>query len=358
MLVGTWALRKRRRSKLGDFADELSSDNLVRSGSAFGSGGSSSLGHGSVDVEKGATGAGGWGVDVIEKMEAVGGARGEGSMVGVGAGMTRGPSQAQRNATPAPASYGQRNNMPHQIAYGQSPYPQLPNRTPSRVDRSAPNAMFQQQPMYSQQYQPPTTYAAPYPPAQPQHFQAGDASPTDLPYGSYLPNPFDGVEPQIQYAPPHVDQFTNGPRHVHPVQRKPPPPFLMVDTNVSPAAPGPFSAGSLGGAPMQPASSVNRANPSMPPAESPQELTVPQQNSTSPRRSSLLDGPTTPKTPTSGKRHIRKASADRRAAEVAAALHPGPPPVAPPLPEEFGSGAATAAVSLPDSPRVLKVVNA
>ncbi|KAI0091885.1 hypothetical protein BDY19DRAFT_566029 [Irpex rosettiformis] len=82
VVVGTWALRRRRRGKIADFAEELSSDNLVGAGSGFGGGSSgSSLGHGS-DVEKGVTVAGGWGVDVIEKMEAVGGSRGEGAPLG------------------------------------------------------------------------------------------------------------------------------------------------------------------------------------------------------------------------------------------------------------------------------------
>lgn len=372
ILIGTWALRRRRRSKIADFADELSTDSLVRSNSGFGSGGSSSLGHGSGDVEKGVTPAGGWGVDVIEKMEAIGGARSEGASLGVGAAaMARGPSQTQRKPPPTlaygQADYAARGNMP----YGQAPYAQGPSRNGVRPGQ---HAVFQPQPYPSQ---PPTTYAAPYATAQPQRQPSpANVSPTEsLQYGSHLPNPFDGADAQMSqpamydYAsvPPMAQPFAVGGRQIAPIQRKPPPPFLTLQTVVSPVA-GPTSAGSLNGPAMAPVSSINTANPPMPMVESPQDATM-APAATVPRRSSLLDGPSTPKTPktpSSGtfKRHSRKASGASISDASSAPLHPGPPPVAPPLPSEFGHSEAVS-VPLPETPvpapttgRVLKVVNA
>ncbi|KAI0693817.1 hypothetical protein BC835DRAFT_1055211 [Cytidiella melzeri] len=350
VLVGTWAMRKRRRQKLGNFADELSSDRL----SGLGSGASSTVGHGTSDVEKGATANRGWGVDVIDKMEAVGGARSEGASYGVGAATTRGLSQVQRGVPLA--TYGQPPYPSRNVLHGiQEPYAQLPPRAVARVTPPLQRAVYQHQPMVAQTYdQPPTTYAAPYAPSQQQQQYPSptDISPTESFHrGSRLPNPFEGAEPpmsqsvlyDLAHAPLQPQLFTIGTRNVGPVQRKPPPPFLTVDTAISPL-PGPLSAGSLNGSPMKHA--LYSANPDMPVVESPQERAAP------PRRSSLLDGPSTPKTPTSGtsRRHSRKASAASLYESSAVVLHPGPPPVAPPLPDEFG-------VPLSDSPRVLKVVN-
>lgn len=350
VVVGTWAVRRRRRGKIADFAEELSSDNLVGAGSGFGGSSGSSLGHGS-DVEKGVTPAGGWGVDVIEKLEAAGGSRGEAAAFGAGAVMARGPSPTQRNNLPAAygqPDYSQRNINP----YGQSPYGQVPGRAPMQ------NAVYQQQAMVGQLYPqpPPTTYASPYAQTQPQfqqqHISPSHTSPAEsFTYGSQLPNPFDGAESHVLASQPApydlartpvpVQQFSaSPPRNAAPVQRKPPPPFLTLDTAMSPV-PGPASAGSLSGPPMQVANSINSANPPMARADSPQDLAA---KAVSPQKSSLLDG-----------------SEKQAGGSGAGVLHPGHPPVAPRLPEaEFGSPTVVNGGSpiTATNPRFLKVVNA
>lgn len=386
VIVGTWAVRKRRRSQLGEFADALSADNLVGGGGSSFGGGPSSTGHGSTnDVEKAVMGGRGWGVDVVDKLEAVGGAReaagyGAAGMGMAAAGMSRGPSQTQRNMAATPAPYGQAAYASAGPRYNPPSQQQGIPRGPGPVRGMTQNAMYQPQQMIGQPYQMNTPYAQPYvgqAPYQQQQQQQQRTSPTEVsPAQSFpnLPNPFEGVEDSephfFDYAqtPVASQQFNINASRTAPA-RKPPPPYLTVNTVTSPLPAGPASAGSLNGAPMQPFPTGYPSDPTAPILESPQDTHPPVVPTATVRRSSLLDG-NGPKTPTSAsagstlRRHSKKASVDRRAsvrspttgtlnvADLPEVLHPGPPPVAPPLPATFGPGTPTE-----EGPRVLKVVN-
>lgn len=345
VIIGTWALRKRRREKLHRLAAELSSDDLVGHRRSFD------------DVEKG-SGSGhsmyggaayGGSVDVLEKMEAVGGARHDGR-----AGPVMPPpvrrSPTQHSASPDPY-----------IAYAQPAYavPAYAAPMPPTYHDQGYGA-----PRHDVASPPPAAYYydnRDYRTSQP----GGPAVNMNRMSGSgFLPNPFPTNEnaqglsqlydlaytqqynQQLPVAPVPAPESATADNN-RTVTRKPPPRALTVDIQAAAgqlaAPPSAVSAVSLGAMPMQVASSENPANPL---AESPKSA-----NGEPRRHSSLLDkgsAPTTPKTPTSDQGH----DARQRRLSHTRALDPGmpTPPVAPPLPEEFGTRTPAA--------RQLKIVNA
>lgn len=310
---------------------------------------SSSFGHGSnSDVEKG-----GYGGDVISKMEAIGGVRGDGP--GYGAATGSGPQRGhtQRSMTSLNSYSQQPYAPPVQETYAQRGYGQAQPMA-QVYNQPVQNAAYQQAIVSApgQPYPQIMTYAGPY--AQTQPVMQTRLSPTatspsrirESYQSAHLPNPFENAGSDAMLAasydlargaPIATQQFMI-PRSAQ-MQRKPPPPFLTVNTNLSDGS-QPGSAGSLSASPLRTTGGT---------VESPQEA---RQR----RRSSLLN---TPRTPTSALGHGRTASdgraqSSRSMTSVSAAMVDyGRPPVAHPLPYEFGASNGP----LPDSPKVLKVVN-
>lgn len=344
VIVGTWAIRKRKRRNLEDYAAELGSDNYVANSfsSSF-----NSRGHGSDDLEKADGGFG-----VIDKMEAVGVARHEGTSYGMGAGAAapqRGATQRSATRLDAynqpPAAVAQYSQDPYASrGYGQAQQGQgyAQSRVPVPVYDQQPRSVApSQQPFYydNRDYAQLQVQTQVPPASQQQISPAYKSAGEESVYGSHLPNPFEaaaGAEPfrggaaaydfARSASPVPSQEFFSPPRTM---QRKPPPAFLTLDTGVAPQlssgpAPPP-SAGSLSASPVQLAPSVNPANPM---SESPQSV--------KPRRSSLMDPPT----PTSSQGHGRRRSSSSRPLDMS--IVPGPPPVAaPPLPEQFGTSPRT-----------------
>lgn len=294
MIIATWAIRRRSRNKLHDEAASFRADEIL------------SGGHGPSDVEKGGGadlyGRGGGG-DVLQKVEA--------------AAVRRVPT----NRSTATATT---ETFVHQPAYG---YDKGAGYGPGGYELPK---MHEQPPMVPPSH--PFYDARDY--AEHPHDAAPPPPPASRLSGPYLPNPFDTHAPGAAYPafPAPVYDFAPVPppspsrdlvsQHAL-AQRAASPPFLTIDLHA--AAPGLHAPVS----PLQPADAVHAASP--PPAESPRTL--------SPRRSSLLNGPATPKTPAGAADVKRQSSSHSRM------LDPDMPPVpvAAPLPDEFGAPAPAAA---------------
>lgn len=326
--IATWALRKRRRNKLETSAAELSTDSLV--------------GNRRGDVEKN-----GFGSDVLDKVVAVGGARSEGSIYGVGrsgSGGSKGSNGSSRGGAsmrgPTRAdAYGQPGyTLPPMVASGQNQYPQQGygrNMAPPEYNQPrgyAPPPGYDQRQAYAQTgslYYDNRDYAEAAQYNQGQAY-AGQES------GAQLPNPFENPETMFAMAPEYDlivrassprQEFLSPPRTV---QRKLPLPMLSLD--IAPDAQAPpqelNSAISLTASPLQVVSGVNPGNPMTPTnmLESPQVIT--------PKRSSLLNSPHTPTTPNSS---VPSPNTAKTLDHILPQI-----PVAPPLPDEFGTSLPSA----------------
>lgn len=244
--LATWAIRRRRRSKLHDEAVDFtpfpSSDELLSSGH---------------DVEK--ANDKGNGIPGSGRRASGGSASGENGQSG--------PSTYGSSSGHAASSTG-----PSREMYERTGYPALPVFVP------APPLMSTSQTAYSAQ-----SYTAPN-----QAYNDGG------PYPYYNRSAYQANAPLLPRANNYEDSYQPRGLAPRPSQRKPIPPLLPLDisatrSDISPpaypgttAAPSPISAISLNVDPMQPASAVNPANPRLSPID---------QGAAQSKRSSLLNSP-------------------------------------------------------------------
>lgn len=297
MIIGTWAIRRRRRNKLHAEAAEFSNHR---------SGGNGEYG----DLEKGTTqGRFGRGDDILDRVAAVAEMRQSPTVHRVATNRSTGTASTETYVQ-SNESHGYGLPKAH---YGDAYDFELPN-----VQGPGPLIV----PGYEAR-----ELGQGYPDAEnrvPAHFHLS---------GPYLPNPFEhaaptrGATPAYDFVPmppatPTRDLVNS---HSHALARKPAPPFLTVDVDAvsEPIMPSPHSAISMTGSPVEVASSENPANPS-PLVESPTSVNM--------RRSSLLDGPSRSPTSAGGAREVRRQSSHSRVLDPSIARVP----VSPPLPEEFG----------------------
>ena len=321
MVIATWAVRRRQRNKLHDEAAEFKTEDLVGGG------------HGHDDIEKGSQGmfsrADG---DVINKVEMAAGAR---SVRRVPTNRSTGTTSTETFVNPA---NGQGYD-PQKVGYGASQgydMPKMYEDTPMAAPQVPGHPYYDGRDYVdlhrqaTDTYQPAALDAVYVDNAQPAYRSttpAYDYHTAQQPFPMRSPSP----------AQDAMNQYPQ-PRQLTPA----PPPFLSIDVNVA-SAPmfGPNSALSFTDTPLQPADSVNPANP--PPA-----ILAEQPQTPLPRRSSLLNAPAAPVSPKT------PADARKRSSSHSKALDPSIPPVpiAPPLPEEFGDP------ELRGDPRELKVCRA
>ncbi|GJE84475.1 hypothetical protein PsYK624_005510 [Phanerochaete sordida] len=278
LIIGTWAVRRRRRDKLHDEASQFKTEDLVGGG------------HGHDDIEKGSQGMfGRRDDDVISKVEMAAGAR---SVHRVPTNRSTGTTTTETFVNPYNQAFD-----PAKVGYGAGqgkPYDDAPMPPPAAQPYyDGRDYVDLQRGAYHPGAPAPAYDAPPYRSATPLY----DYHTT--PGQPFARTPSPAADP-AQY--PQARQLTPAP-----------PPFLSVDVNAA-AAPmfGPSSALSFAGSAESAGSGEAQALP---------------------RRSSLLNGPVAPVSP-KGSDVARKRSSSH-----SKALDPTipPVPVAPPLPEEFGN---------------------